>query len=135
METLFYHIYVWVQRHRVFSAVVAFLFLGVCGLLASKIRFEEDITQIIPKNEQADEFSRALKQINFADKITVLIEKGDTVSSDILAEMADVLIDSIAKDSLYIREITGRVGQDEMEDTYNFVYQHLPLFLEEEDYS
>lgn len=135
METLFYHIYVWVQRHRVFSAVVAFLFLGVCGLLASKIRFEEDITQIIPKNEQADEFSRALKQINFADKITVLIEKDDTVSSDILTEMADVLIDSIAKDSLYIREITGRVGQDEMEDTYNFVYQYLPLFLEEEDYS
>jgi len=134
MEKIFYHIYVWVQRNKAFAALVAVLFLVGCSLLASHLRFEEDITQVIPKNEQTDEFSKVLKQINFADKITVLIENKTRTEPDALTAAAQVFIDSIQTDSLYIRGITGRIGQEEMEDTYDFVYQNLPLFLNVGDY-
>ena len=134
MDDLFYHIYVWVQRHRWFGAVVAMLFLLGCGFLASKIRFEEDITQIIPKSQRTDELSKALQQINFADKITVLIEREEGSEPGILGSTANDFIDSIRLDSAYIRNIIGRIDQDEMERTYDFVYQNLPLFLEESDY-
>lgn len=134
MEEIFYHIYVWVQRHKLLAAIVALLFLTGCALLASKLRFEEDITQIIPKNERTDEFSRALKQLNFADKITVLIEKNGETEPSALAAVATAFIDSIETDSLHIREVTGRIEQEEMEDTYDFVYQNLSLFLDTGDY-
>lgn len=134
MEEMFYHIYVWVQRHKLLAAIVALLFLTGCGLLASKLRFEEDITQIIPKNERTDEFSRALKQLNFADKITVLIEKNEETEASALTAVAAAFINSIETDSLPIREVTGRIEQEEMEDTYDFVYQNLSLFLDTADY-
>ncbi|NGM65727.1 1-acyl-sn-glycerol-3-phosphate acyltransferase [Sphingobacterium sp. SGR-19] len=134
MEDIFYHIYTWVQRNKLLAAFVALLFLAGCGLLASKLRFEEDITQIIPKNERTDEFSKALKQINFADKITVLMEKDEASEPTVLTAIAGAFIDSMETDSTYIRGITGRIEQEEMEGTYDFVYQNLPLFLDERDY-
>ncbi|TYR37725.1 MMPL family transporter [Sphingobacterium phlebotomi] len=134
MEDICYHIYVWVKRNRLLAAIVALSFLAGCGLLASKLRFEEDITQIIPKNERTDEFSKVLKQLNFADKITVLIEKEDRTTTRVLTAVATAFVDSIATDSSYIRGITGRIEQEEMEDTYDFVYQNLPLFLDKRDY-
>lgn len=134
MEKIFYHIYLWTQRNQLLGAIVALLFLASCGLLASKLRFEEDITQIIPKNERTDEFSRALKQIQFADKITVLIERGETAESSVLTAVAGAFVDSMETDSSYIRGITGNVEQEEIERIYDLVYQNLPLFLDEEDY-
>ncbi|MBD1420826.1 1-acyl-sn-glycerol-3-phosphate acyltransferase [Sphingobacterium chuzhouense] len=134
MEDIFYHIYVWVRRNKLLAATIALLFLAGCGLLASKLRFEEDITQIIPKNERTDELSKVLKQINFADKITVLIERNEATKPSVLTAIAGAFIDSMETDIAYIRGITGRIEQEEMESTYNLVYQHLPLFLDERDY-
>lgn len=134
MEAVFYHIYIWVQRNRIRSIAIAILFLMGCAVLASKLQFEEDITQIIPKNERTDEFSKALQQIDFADKITVLLEKKTDVPTGALADVAHIFLDSIAEDSLYIQDVTGEIGEEEMTKTYDFVYHNLPLFLDEQDY-
>lgn len=134
MERLFYHIYVCVQRHRVWACVVALAFLFGCAFVASKLRFEEDITQIIPKSDKADEMSKVIRQINFADKITVLIQRGDTVASRRLSETATAFADALATDTIYIRQLSGQIGQEEMASAYDFVYQHLSLFLDTADY-
>ncbi|PRD48907.1 1-acyl-sn-glycerol-3-phosphate acyltransferase [Sphingobacterium haloxyli] len=134
MEKIFYHIYVRTQRNKLLAAFMALLFLASCGLIASKLRFEEDITKVIPKNEQTDEFSKALSQIRFADKIAVLIERDGETEVSALTAAADAFLDSIEADSLYIREVTGKIEQDEMEGVYDFVYQNLPLFLDAGDY-
>ena len=134
MELLFYHSYVWVQRHKLLAFMFAFLFLLGCGFLASRIRFEEDITQILPKHERSDELSRTLKQINFADKITVLIEKKAGGSSEELRATAEGLTDSLVADSAHIKQLRGKIEQSEMAETYQFVYQYLPLFLDRSDY-
>lgn len=135
MEKLFYHIYRLVQNHKLLAVAIALVFLGGSAFLASKIRFEEDITQILPKSEDTNDLSRALKQLNFADKITVLFEKKDTVPAGRLAEMAGLFIDSLATDSLLVKSVTGRIGQEELDDTYAFVYQNLPLFMDDSAYS
>ncbi|SFT03019.1 hypothetical protein SAMN05660206_109133 [Sphingobacterium wenxiniae] len=130
MGELFYHIYVAIQRHRIPACLLALLFLFGCGFIASKLRFEEDITQIIPQNERGDKTAKVLQQINFADKLTVLISKEDTVNKERMAEAAQTFLEKIAKDSTYIRRVSGQIGQEEMASTYDFVYQHLPLFLD-----
>ena len=75
MHKYFIRFHFFVQNNKVTSIGIALLFLFVFGFFASKIKFEEDITRIIPKNERTDATTKVLKQLNFADKITVIIEK------------------------------------------------------------
>lgn len=135
MESFFYHIYCVIQRRKMLSLGLAVFFLLGCVCLSSKIGFEEDITQIIPVNEDTDDLARALEQVNFADKITILIERETGGSTEMLTRTAASFVDSLYKDSLYVRAVSGQIGQEEMEKTYDFVYQHLPLVLDSTDYS
>lgn len=114
---------------------MVFLFLLVFGFFASKIRFEEDITRIIPKNENADVATKVIKQLNFSDKITVIIEKDKNGSIDDLTETATNFIDSLKSCESYIKNIQGKVEDDNIQQTFDFVYQNLPYFLDEKDYA
>lgn len=134
MHILFYHIYCWVQRNKVISVGISLLFLLIFGFLGSKIRFEEDITQIIPKSEKSDLTTKAIRQINFSDKITVLIEKKDQGSLDDLVSLAHKLSDTLSLDTAYIKEVSGQFESQDMSEVYDFVYHNLPLFLEASDY-
>ncbi|TJZ61908.1 glycerol acyltransferase [Sphingobacterium olei] len=134
MHNVFYHIYCWVQRNRFFSCGVTALFLFISGYLASQIRFEEDITQIIPKSEKSNLTTRAIQQINFSDKITVLLEKGDEGSVDDVVSLAQEIADTLSQDTLYISEIIGQISNEDLRETYDFVFQNLPVFLTSTDY-
>ncbi len=63
---------------------------------ASKINFEEDINQIIPKNEKSDLTAKVLKQLNFSDKIIVIIENKSREDSFQLSETADTFLQKLA---------------------------------------
>lgn len=134
MDSFFYHIYCLVQRHKLLSVVSAILFLLCCASIASKIRFEEDIMQIIPQSEKSDLTTKAMEQINFSDKITVLIEKTPGVPFADASSLAQALVDTLSLDTTYISEITGTIGSDELKATYDFVFQNLPLFLDSRGY-
>jgi len=134
MHNVFYHIYCWVQRNRFFSCAGAVLFLFISGYLASQIRFEEDITQIIPKSEKSNLTTRALQQINFSDKITVLLEKGEEGNVEDVVSLAQEVADTLSQDTLYISEIIGQIGNEDLAETYDFVFQNLPIFLTSTDY-
>ncbi|WP_164126332.1 1-acyl-sn-glycerol-3-phosphate acyltransferase [Sphingobacterium luzhongxinii] len=134
MHLIFYHIYCWVQRNKTIAGVIAFLFLLFFGFLASKLRFEEDITQIVPKSEKSDLTTKAIRQINFSDKITVLLERTPSTPVEDLAMAAQHLADTLAQDSVYIKEINGRLDDTAVGQTYDFVYEHIPFFLDNADY-
>lgn len=134
MHHFFYTLYNFFQKNKIVGILSAFLFLLLCGWLASNITFNEDITRIIPKNEKADVTSKVMKQLNFSDKITVLIEKDKLASTDEATLLAQSFYDSIQVDSVFIKDIQGYIDESVMDETYAFVNQNLPLFLEEEDY-
>ncbi|MDO6761150.1 MMPL family transporter [Tamlana sp. 2_MG-2023] len=103
--------------------------------MASKIEFEEDITKLIPSTTENSEAQKVLKNVNFTDKIIVNITKSPDASVDDLTQYASQFIDSISQNSGdYIKHIQGQVEQAEMQHTINFVYENLPLFLEDSDY-
>ncbi|GHE40692.1 1-acyl-sn-glycerol-3-phosphate acyltransferase [Sphingobacterium griseoflavum] len=135
METFFHHTYLWVQRNKLLSCAIALVFLTSCIYLSAKIRFEEDITQIIPKSDNADEMARALKQMNFADKITVLFDRADTVPPARLTAMATSFMDSLARDTVFVKGISGQFDTEDLQESYDFVYRHLPLFLDTATYA
>jgi hypothetical protein len=135
MHKFFIRVHYFVQKNKLLSLATAFLFLIVFGFFASKIKFEEDITRIIPKNENADVATKVLKQLNFSDKITVIIEKDKNGSIDDLTQTATDFIDSLHSCEPYIKNIQGKVDDENIQQTFDFVYQNLPYFLNENDYA
>ncbi len=134
LHTLFYSIYKFFNQNKRIGILVGLVFLFSCGYLGSRITFNEDITRIIPKNEKADVTTKVLKQLNFSDNITVIIEKNKQTSLDEISEFAQEVYDSLSQNTTLIKEIQGYVDADVISDTYSFVNDYLPLFLTPEDY-
>ena len=115
---------------------MAILMLFAFGYFASQIKFEEDITKLIPTNDKADVTAKVLKQLNFADKITVIFKLDKNGTEEDLKEMATIFSDSVAKSCKpYVTGIQGKIDEENIQETIDFVYNNLPLFLENKDYA
>ena len=135
MDNFFLSIYNLIHSKKIMSFVaMLLLFIGL-GFVGSKIEFEEDITKLIPTNETTSAAEKVLKTVNFADKIIVTIYSKREGSLQDLTLYASQLIDSIhQKSGKYIKNIQGKVDDDNILKTLDFVYQNIPLFLDAEDY-
>lgn len=135
MHHYFYAIHQFVNRRKSLSVAIAIGLLLVFGFFASRIKFEEDITKLIPTDGKSDVTAKVLKQLNFADKITVIfhLQKGGT--SEDLTQMAAVFTDSLEKSCKpFVNSVQGKVDEENIQETIDFVYNNLPLFLEDKDY-
>ncbi|MBO6200781.1 MAG: MMPL family transporter [Chryseobacterium sp.] len=134
MHRFFIYLYYLISKNRFISVAVALGIAVLCLFLASKINFEEDINQIIPKNEKSDLTAKVLKQLNFSDKIIVIIEKKSKDDNFQLSETADQFLEKTKPLEKYIGSIQGKVNDNEISETFDFVNQNLPLFLDDNDY-
>ncbi|MCV9929629.1 1-acyl-sn-glycerol-3-phosphate acyltransferase [Flavobacterium sp. LS1R49] len=136
MHHYFYAIHLFVNKRKLLSVFLAIAMLFLFGLFASKIKFEEDITKLIPTNDKTDVTAKVLKQLNFADKITVIFQLEKKGTNEDLKEMAAVFTDSIAKTCKpYITAVQGKIDEENIQETIDFVYNNVPLFLEDKDYA
>jgi 1-acyl-sn-glycerol-3-phosphate acyltransferase len=134
MHKFFIGIHFFVTRNRIVSIAMAIGFLLLFGYFASKITFEEDITRLIPKSEKSDEATKVLGQLNFADKITVIINAKKGASPEDLTQVATVFLDSLQSCKEYVNGVQGKVDDENIQETFDFVYNNVPLFLDEADY-
>ncbi|MDN3690978.1 MMPL family transporter [Chryseobacterium tructae] len=134
MHRFFIFLYYLISRNKILSVFTALGIAALCLFFASKINFEEDINQIIPKNEKSDLTAKVLKQLNFSDKIIVIIENKSNEESFQLSETADTFLQKIEPLQKYIGSVQGKVNDNEISETFDFVSQNLPLFLNENDY-
>ena len=135
MPHFFLAIYSFVNRRKFLSV---FLFIGILlllGFFASRIKFSEDITRLIPTNDKSNTTAKVLNQMNFADKISIIITSKNQDSSENLSQYATQFLDSInANCKPYISKIQGKIDDNDIQETYDFIYRNLPLFLDEKDY-
>lgn len=134
MHRFFIFLYYLISKNKILSVLTALGIAALCIFFASKINFEEDINQIIPKNEKSDLTAKVLKQLNFSDKIIVIIENRSGKDSFQLSETADTFLKKIEPLQKYIGSVQGKVNDNEISETFDFVHQNLPLFLNENDY-
>ncbi len=134
MHRFFIFLYYLISKNKILSVVVGAGIAALCVFFASKINFEEDINQIIPKNEKSDLTAKVLKQLNFSDKIIVIIENTSKENQFQLSETADSFLTKIEPLQKYIGSVQGKVNDNEISETFDFVNQNLPLFLNENDY-
>ncbi|MDT0641877.1 MMPL family transporter [Zunongwangia sp. F363] len=136
MYNFFLKIHYFFKRKKIAGFSLLVVLAAVLVFFASKIKLEEDITQLIPSGESNNVLRRVLDETQFSDKIIVTISaSSEETHPDRLTRYAEEFIDSInAELPQYIEEIEGELPEEGVLEVYDFVYDHLPLFLNSEDY-
>lgn len=135
MGSFFFNTYLAIAKKRWLALLCL---LGIVGALlgvARHIEFDDDISSLIPANEETQRTLQVLKSIAFTDKIVVNIRKGQAGTVDDLTRYATEFLDSVeSRQGEFIKNIQGRVASEDVPKTLDLVYENLPLFLEASDY-
>lgn len=131
-------LYLYFQRNRILLLVLVIAALAISAYFGTKIKLDEDINKFIPKDKKIDEINFVLQNLKIKDKLVITIYNTDSTNTEIndLMSCADALADTLKtqKHSGYINELTYKVSDDLMAQVYGTFYNHLPIFLEEQDY-
>lgn len=126
------------SRRRWVLYLFLILITGALAFGASGIIFTEDPLQLFPSEGEGAQSVKAFSRLRAKDKIIVFIgasEEKSVISADTLADAADSFRRKIQElyldDLLEYRESDGTNNQSEILD---FIYNNLPLYLEEDDY-
>src|SRR5690606_23816050 len=135
MANFFFTLYKTLQKHKPVFGMTLIIIFGLLIWAASTIKFDEDISKLIPSNSENEQLQKVLKTAQFADKIIVNIEKEKNGTTDDLTEYASQLLDSLSThSSSFIKDIQGKIEDETIFETMDFVYTNVPLFLETADY-
>ena len=114
METIFAGIYNYFAKNKAVLYVVFFISLGLFAFFALRVKFEEDISAIIPKDKKTEKLNQVFQNSKFADKLVLTVSLKDTnlVQPDSLTLFADTLVAQIEKNSsAYVKSIHYKVDE------------------------
>ncbi|MBL6446518.1 MMPL family transporter [Fulvivirga sp. 29W222] len=137
MSKLFYQIYKFVRARRIISFIFLVLFLSGATYLAMTIRLEENILNIIPKDEQVISVNKVFEGLKINNRLVVHLYFKDSTSADpdqLVAEAHSFSDSLVAGYSEFIDEIIREVPDEQMQMMYDYYYSHLPFYLQPEDY-
>ncbi len=136
MQYFFLTVHSFINKRKSLCVVLLVSLLLVFGFFASRINFSEDITRLIPTNDKTNTTAKVLNQMNFADKISIIISTEKDGSTDDLTQYANQLLDSLNTNcKKYIEKVQGKLDEKNLQETFDFVYKNLPLFLDQNDYA
>ncbi|QKJ63301.1 MMPL family transporter [Flavobacterium sp. M31R6] len=135
MHNYLFDLYSFMTKRKFLSAGIVIAIALFLGFFASQITFQENINQLIPSNDKSGVTSKVLEQVNFADKITIIISTIDNGSPENLTEYANAFIDSLdGSCKPFVAKVQGKIEEENIQETFDFVYANLPLFLDQKDY-
>lgn len=139
MADIILRIYDYMRRHTPMCVTTLCVSTALLILLVSRVRFNEDISAFLPLGEQYQESLQVYQDVSGASKLLAIFQMEDTTQTDedalvcAMNDFGEYL--SAADTSGIIREVTAQVDYDGISAVTDFVYQHIPLFLTENDYT
>lgn len=129
-------VYTFFQKRKL---VFLFLILSVCGalgFLASKIQLEEDITRFVPSDKNSQSINSILDNLKSKDKLIVHLYSSDAQKIDELIELGDSIHAQLVAElnPEDYKDITYTISDDQRQQVFELFFENLPLFLEEKDY-
>ena len=134
MKNLLLRAYDFFQKRRTLFYTLTVLLFVLLGIIASRIKIEEDITRILPNGKQAQQINKLLKQSRYADKIIVKVKATGAGEPEQLIAVTDSLEQTLQQDSALIDKVTVRVDEESTIDIYSAIHNNLPYYLNEGDY-
>ncbi len=139
MSERFIQIYFFFRERRVLFYLFLGMLLAVILFFASQIKVQEDITGISGSKTNPGKFDYVVSHARFTDKLIIRLSLADTAAKaepERLILYARDLTDSLSHhyDSTYIKGITGNVTDSSMSASLDLLYDHLPVYMDENDY-
>ncbi|MAZ27150.1 MAG: hypothetical protein CL868_08760 [Cytophagaceae bacterium] len=135
MHRFFFKTHQWLSQRKIPALIGLIVVFTLMILGVTQIKFEEDISRLVPVNEQNKTKQEVLQNMNFADKVIVTIQADSVANSEHLIAYAESFIDSLNTNaSDYFTEIQGKVGNRSAFEAIDFVYENLPVFMDSADY-
>jgi 1-acyl-sn-glycerol-3-phosphate acyltransferase len=132
---LIYHYFA--RNRAVFYTVFATCFLFM-GYFASQVKFEEDISKVIPKDKKINKLNEVFQNSKFLDKLVIMVSLKDSTAianPDSLVAFADEFAATIEpKFKPYIGKASFKVDDDVVMKLFGAITQRLPVYLTEKDY-
>lgn len=140
MSAFFIFLYRYFRQHRWAFRMFFALLVIMIAIFASRIRLEEDISGLTTKGDSLSKDEYVIRNFKFAEKLIIHIRQSDTTSPpvpEILISLANELFDSITSrfDSSYIQSVFLKTDENLLPLVLNLIDNHIPLFLDEDDYS
>ncbi len=139
MSDLLINIYLFFRKRRILFYLLLSVTMALLVWLATKIRFEENISGTIPGSNDQDLTGFVVTHLNQAEKIIVVFSLADTnapADPDRLIQTGSSFADSLSRrfDSTLIRSVIFRASDQNIRALMDLTLQHLPCFLDENDY-
>jgi 1-acyl-sn-glycerol-3-phosphate acyltransferase len=137
MEKLFTGIFDFFSRRKPLLYAIFLLSLAVFGFFASRVRFEEDISAIIPRDNKTEKLTEVFQNSKFADKLVMMVSMQDTSKTepDSLVVYADTLVARLQQNAApLIKDIRYKVEEEFTLELFRIIQSNLPVFLEQQDY-
>ncbi len=130
MSKFFIAIYDWFNGHKgVLYAVLASLTVFLC-IFAVQVDFNENISSFFGEDEES---SAVFDKIKIKDRIIVMVSGDDP---DAMIEAGEAYADSlyVLMDEGLVSSVTRGADDDVIGGSVDFIYDYLPMFLEDADY-
>lgn len=138
METFFLAIYNFFEKRRVLMFAVLIACFSVMAYFALKVKFEEDITTILPKDEKTQKLNEVFQNSRFMDRLVITVSLADTTKEaqpDSLVAYTESYIEKInANLQPYVKKIDDKVNDELVMQMFDNILNHLPVYLTDKDY-
>ncbi len=138
METIFLSIYNFFEKRRWLLFSILLTCFAVMAHFAFKVKFEEDITAILPKDKKTENLNQVFQNSRFMDRLVVTVSLTDTtgeVQPDGLVAYTEAFVEKV-KGNLqpYVRKIEDKVNDELVMQMFDNILNHLPVYLTDKDY-
>ncbi|MEJ7768483.1 MAG: 1-acyl-sn-glycerol-3-phosphate acyltransferase [Chitinophagaceae bacterium] len=137
MENFFVGIFEYFQKHRLVFYTLFASFILLSGYFALQLKFEEDISKVLPRDKKIDKLNEVFQNSKFLDKLVITLSLKDTsiTQPDSLVSFAEALAGAIRRQlSPYTTKVSDKVDDGLAMELFGSINDHLPVYLADKDY-
>ena len=136
---LFVKLYDFFQARRPLFWSVITVMVALMAVGASRVNIEEDISRIFPDDPRVKDLRDVFQRSRFVERLVLMVAQADTAATPIPDSLVVVAgeLERELNEGLkpYVKQVSGRVGEDQLFVLYDVIKRHLPIFLDDRDFA
>ena len=136
MSSVFYWFYKFTQSYKFLSTIFLFAVIGLLVLAAQRLKFEENITAVIPTNVDVEKTASAFEGFEMNKRLVFHSYTDDADLVDSLISTAHIFTDNLMNEAGHlVKKIQLEVKDDQFFQLHNYYYKNIPFYLDSSDYA
>lgn len=133
MDNFFVRLYRFNQKHKALMYVTLLLSAVIFIYFGLKVRYEEDISKLLPSDDSTSDANLAFGSLKVKDKIFIQFQVVDTIGIETLTAACDEFFDTLAvrdSSSKYIDNVLYKIDDDVLVMGLDYALAHVPSFVD-----